>query len=104
AAAGGSGTPATSAAAPSSAPPTSTPTSAASGGAGGLSPSGVGRPSGSPGTSAGTTVHRVGPADAGKIVTMHVGDRLQVTLAANRLMDRWTVGAYPGTALRLELG
>jgi hypothetical protein len=63
-------------------------------GAGGSAP---GRPAAAP------VVHRLGPLDAGKTVTMAVGDRLVVTLPTNRLAGRWTLTGYPAGVLAPEL-
>jgi hypothetical protein len=53
----------------------------------------------------GPVTYRIGPADAGKTVTLKVGDRLQLglRLSGNRLYGMWTLAAYPRSALRLEL-
>lgn len=54
----------------------------------------------SPGTPA---VHRLGPRDTGKTVTLAVGDRLVVELSDNRLAARWTVADYPRGVLATDL-
>jgi hypothetical protein len=60
-------------------------------------------PSSTPARPGAPAVHRRGPGDAGKQVLMRIGDRLEVTLAGNRLSGRWTLAGYPRDALRLEL-
>jgi hypothetical protein len=74
--------------------PTTTPAS------GGISPSGT---PGTPAPPGAPAVYRLGPRDSGKQVVLRIGDRLEVTLAGNRLTALWTLTGYPRDALRLEL-
>jgi hypothetical protein len=79
-------------------------------------PSGRGLPSASavpapPGTKApapplptGGPVRTVGPEDAGRTVSLKVGDRLDVTLPGARLGPRWVLQSYPQTVLRADIG
>jgi hypothetical protein len=54
-------------------------------------------------SAAAPVVHRLGPRDTGKTVTMAVGDRLVVTLSTNRLAARWALTGYPDGVLAPEL-
>jgi hypothetical protein len=51
----------------------------------------------------GSTLHELGPRDSGRTIPLAVGDRLRVTLSANRLTARWTLTAYPRGALSADL-
>jgi hypothetical protein len=86
------GTSATPSSPPATPPPSLTPTDT-----GGTSPGPTQTRPGSPG------VYRLGPGDSGKQVALKVGDRLEITLAGNRLTARWTLTGYPRDALRVEL-
>ncbi len=102
--------PASSSAVPSPRTDTSTPPTASP------RPSGAGNPSASllpapPGTKlpmpplpTGGAFHTVGPEDAGRTVSLKVGDRLDVVLPGARLGPRWVLQSYPRTVLRADIG
>jgi hypothetical protein len=50
-------------------------------------------PYGTPPSSTGGVV-RLGPGDSGKTITMRVGNQLQITQTANRLLGRWILADY----------